>query len=70
MANFNMRHGRLMKAENLFKETLKLLLTSGIQKEDPGVVEISLKLSRIYERMGRWNKKIEWSRIDQLDNSL
>eukprot|EP00057_Strongylocentrotus_purpuratus_P031815 XP_785756.4 PREDICTED: tetratricopeptide repeat protein 19, mitochondrial [Strongylocentrotus purpuratus] len=53
MANFNMRHGRLMKAENLFKETLKLLLTSGIQKEDPGVVEISLKLSRIYERMGR-----------------
>ncbi|XP_030835513.1 tetratricopeptide repeat protein 19, mitochondrial isoform X2 [Strongylocentrotus purpuratus] len=52
MANFNMRHGRLMKAENLFKETLKLLLTSGIQKEDPGVVEISLKLSRIYERMG------------------
>nr|XP_054773940.1 tetratricopeptide repeat protein 19, mitochondrial-like isoform X2 [Lytechinus pictus] len=53
MANFNMRHGRLMKAENLFKETLQLLLSSGIQQEDPGVVEISLKLSRIYERMGR-----------------
>lgn len=53
MANFNMRHGRLMEAEKLFKETLQLLLTSGISREDPGVVEISLKLSRIYERMGR-----------------
>ena len=53
MANFNMRHGRLLKAEKLFKETLRLLLSSGITKEDPGVVEISLKLAKIYERMGR-----------------
>ncbi|XP_072164844.1 tetratricopeptide repeat protein 19, mitochondrial-like [Diadema setosum] len=53
MADFNLRHGRLIKAESLFKDTLQVLLETGLPQGDPAVVEISLKLATIFERMGR-----------------
>lgn len=49
MANFYLRIDENFKAEKLFKETIKLLLESGFEQNDPAVLEISLKLASMYE---------------------
>ncbi|XP_038044674.1 tetratricopeptide repeat protein 19, mitochondrial-like isoform X2 [Patiria miniata] len=55
MANLSMRHGNLTKAEGLFKETLKLMISSGTAQDDSAVIEISLKLARMFDRMRRYD---------------
>ncbi|XP_071803720.1 tetratricopeptide repeat protein 19, mitochondrial-like [Asterias amurensis] len=54
MANLSMRHGNLTKAEGLFQETLKRMISSGTAQDDSAVIEISLKLARMYDRMRRY----------------
>lgn len=49
MGNFYLRINKFLKAEQLFKETIKLLLESGFLETDPAVLEISLKLAGIYD---------------------
>ncbi|XP_078676172.1 tetratricopeptide repeat protein 19, mitochondrial-like [Branchiostoma floridae x Branchiostoma belcheri] len=41
------------KAERLFKETLKVLVSSGTDQDDNAVLEISLKIAGIYGNQGR-----------------
>ncbi|CAH1263991.1 TTC19 [Branchiostoma lanceolatum] len=41
------------KAERLFKETLKVLVSSGTDQDDNAVLEISLKIAGIYGKQGR-----------------
>ncbi|XP_002737330.1 tetratricopeptide repeat protein 19, mitochondrial-like [Saccoglossus kowalevskii] len=53
MANLEMKRGHYKKAEVLFKECLKGLLSTGTSKDDNAVIEISLKLSQIYAHLKR-----------------
>ncbi|XP_035681189.1 tetratricopeptide repeat protein 19, mitochondrial-like [Branchiostoma floridae] len=41
------------KAERLFKETLKVLVSSGTDQDDNAVLEISMKIAGIYASQGR-----------------
>ncbi|XP_072029873.1 tetratricopeptide repeat protein 19, mitochondrial-like [Amphiura filiformis] len=53
MANMLLRQGKFVEAEIAFKETLRRLITSGTEKTDPAVIEISLKLAQIYSATRR-----------------
>lgn len=55
MANFNLKINKYLKAEQLFKETIKLLLEAGFVQHDPAVLEISLKLAGIYDLQYRYS---------------
>ena len=48
MANLALSQGQFMKAENLYKETMRGLIEKDIPKTDNSIVEISLKLAMIY----------------------
>ncbi|PIK50523.1 putative tetratricopeptide repeat protein 19, mitochondrial [Apostichopus japonicus] len=56
MANFNLKINKYLKAEQLFKETIKLLLDAGFVQHDPAVLEISLKLAGIYDLQYRYTE--------------
>ncbi|XP_070553130.1 tetratricopeptide repeat protein 19, mitochondrial-like [Ptychodera flava] len=53
MANLAMKRGHFHKSEELFKESLRGLLSSGFPKDDNAVIEISLKLAQVYTNRHR-----------------
>lgn len=53
MANMALERGDLEKAERLFKAVVQHLVSSGSREDDDAVLEISIKLAGIYERLGK-----------------
>lgn len=53
MANVAFLAGKLDSAETLFKATLGLMLSSGVEKDNNAAIEISLKLAAIYAMQGK-----------------
>ena len=49
----SLRQGKYAEAEVSFKETLRRLISSGTDKTDPAIIEISLKLAQIYSATSR-----------------
>jgi tetratricopeptide (TPR) repeat protein len=54
LANVYLEQGKLDKAEITFKEAMRFMLTAGMDQESEAMVEISLKLSKIYSNQKRY----------------
>ncbi|XP_069778716.1 tetratricopeptide repeat protein 19, mitochondrial [Narcine bancroftii] len=72
MANLAYLRGDLLSAEELYKATMRQLLSSGRRQDDNALIEMSLKLISIYASTERHNLAVEgykWC-IDSLEEKL
>ncbi|TGZ59291.1 hypothetical protein CRM22_009172 [Opisthorchis felineus] len=53
LANVSLALGKLSTAEKLFKEVIRNVTAAGIPTDDAMVVELSLKLALVYQKMSR-----------------
>ncbi|CAG0889198.1 unnamed protein product [Darwinula stevensoni] len=56
LANLAMEAGELEKAEKLFVNVMRRLVSKGVAQDDNAIVDMSLKLSKIYQKKGDMEK--------------